>query len=80
MAFANTWGGVPAGSPSLVASAPTAISAVMAKRLSSSIAPKETGSMFFSFLICLLAVPEDTSAWKPDTAPQAMVTNRVGNR
>ena len=25
-------------------------------------------------------VPEDTRLWKPDTAPQAMVTNRVGNR
>ena len=80
MALANTCGGVPVGRPSLVASAPTAISAVMAKRLSNSMAPKDTGSMFFSFLICLLAVPEDTSAWKPDTAPQAIVTNRVGNK
>ena len=35
--------------------------------------------MFFSFLICLDAVPEDTSEWKPETAPQAMVTNRIGN-
>ena len=25
------------------------------------------------------AVPEDTSEWKPETAPQAMVTNRIGN-
>ena len=30
--------------------------------------------MFFSFLICLDAVPEDTSEWKPETAPQALVT------
>ena len=57
----------------------TAISAMMASILSISIAPKETGSMFFSFLICLDAVPEDTSEWKPETAPQAMVTNRIGN-
>ncbi|MNR44547.1 hypothetical protein D3C85_1633040 [compost metagenome] len=25
-------------------------------------------------------VPEEISAWKPDTAPQAMVMNRNGNR
>ena len=25
-------------------------------------------------------VPEDTRLWKPDTAPQATVTNRMGNR
>ncbi|CSP64142.1 Uncharacterised protein [Shigella sonnei] len=25
-------------------------------------------------------VPEEISAWKPDTAPQAMVINRNGNR
>ncbi len=48
--------------------------------LSISMAPKDTGSMFFSFLICLDAVPEETREWKPDTAPQAMVTNRIGNR
>ena len=43
------------------------------------------GSFFFpviafSFLICLEAVPEDTNAWNPDTAPQAIVTNRTGNK
>ena len=38
-----------------------------------------TGIMFFSFLICLDAVPEDTSEWKPETAPQAIVTNKIGN-
>ena len=63
----------------LEASAPTAISAVMARRLSNSMAPKDTGSMFFSFLICLEAVPEDTREWKPETAPQAIVTNKIGN-
>ena len=36
--------------------------------------------MLFSFLICLEAVPEETREWKPDTAPQAMVTKRKGNR
>ena len=35
--------------------------------------------MFFSFLICLEAVPEDTREWKPETAPQAIVTNKIGN-
>ena len=35
--------------------------------------------MFFSFLICFDAVPEDTSEWKPETAPQAIVTKRIGN-
>ena len=25
-------------------------------------------------------VPEEISAWKPDTAPQAMVINRNGNK
>ena len=29
--------------------------------------------MFFSLLICLEAVPEDTSEWNPDTAPHAIV-------
>lgn len=43
-------------------------------------APNETGSMFFSFFICLDAVPDDTSEWKPETAPQAIVTNKIGNR
>ena len=52
---------------------------MMASMLSMSIAPNETGSMFFSFLICLDAVPEDTREWKPETAPQAIVTNRIGN-
>ena len=35
--------------------------------------------MFFSFLICFDAVPEDTSEWKPETAPQAIVTKRIGS-
>ena len=57
----------------------TAINAMIASILSISIAPNETGSMFFSFLICLEAVPEDTREWKPETAPQAIVTNKIGN-
>ena len=52
---------------------------MIASILSISIAPNETGSMFFSFLICLDAVPEDTREWKPETAPQAIVTNKIGN-
>ena len=66
-----------AASPS--AKEATAISAMIASILSISIAPNETGSMFFSFLICLDAVPEDTREWKPETAPQAIVTNKIGN-
>ena len=33
-----------------------------------------------SFSSIFGVVPEATSAWKPDTAPQAMVMNRNGNR
>ena len=79
IAVANTTAGVPLATTPPLEIAPTAISATTASRLSSSMAPKDTGSMCFSFLICLDAVPEDTSAWKPLTAPQAMVTNRIGN-
>ena len=80
MEEANTCAGVPSGRPVLVAAKPTQTSAMTAKKLSKSMAPKDTGSIAFSFLICLDAVPEETSEWKPETAPQAMVTNQVGNR
>ena len=33
-----------------------------------------------SLSMVLEEVPEDTRLWKPDTAPQATVTNRIGNR
>ena len=33
-----------------------------------------------SFSIIFGVVPEAMRAWKPDTAPQAMVMNRNGNR
>ena len=33
-----------------------------------------------SFSIILGVVPDAISEWKPDTAPQAMVMNRNGNR
>lgn len=33
-----------------------------------------------SFSMSFGVVPEETSAWKPDKAPQAMVMNRKGNR
>ena len=36
--------------------------------------------MRFSFSIIFGVVPEEISAWKPDTAPHAMVMNRNGNR
>ena len=35
---------------------------------------------FCSFFICLEAVPDDTREWKPETAPQAIVTKKIGNR
>ena len=34
---------------------------------------------WLSFSIILGVVPDEISAWKPDTAPQAMVMNRKGN-
>ena len=80
MEEANICAGVPVGRPLEVAANPTQTNAITARKLSRSIAPKETGSIAFSFLICLDAVPEETSEWKPDTAPQAIVTNKVGNK
>ena len=35
--------------------------------------------MSFSFSTVLEEVPEETKLWKPETAPQATVTNRMGN-
>ncbi|MNJ03288.1 hypothetical protein D3C73_1635500 [compost metagenome] len=35
---------------------------------------------WLSFSIIFGVVPEEISAWKPETAPQAMVMNRKGNR
>ena len=35
--------------------------------------------MSFSFSTVLEEVPEETRPWKPETAPQATVTNRMGN-
>ena len=61
-------------------SEPSGTSAITPSKLSRSIAPKETGNISFSFLICFEAVPEETSAWKPETAPQAIVTNKYGKR
>ena len=81
IAPAKIWGCVvsPCAAASPLAKDATAISAITASILSINIAPNDTGSMFFSFLICLDAVPEDTSEWKPETAPQAIVTNKIGN-
>ena len=36
--------------------------------------------MSFSFSMVLEEVPEDTRLWKPETAPQATVTKRIGNK
>ena len=38
-----------------------------------------TFSISFSFSTVLEEVPEETRLWKPETAPQATVTNRMGN-
>ena len=35
--------------------------------------------IWFSFSIIFGVVPDETSEWKPETAPQAMVMNRKGN-
>ena len=35
--------------------------------------------MSFSFSTVFEDVPEETRLWKPETAPQATVTNRMGN-
>ena len=35
--------------------------------------------MSFSFSTVLDDVPEETRLWKPETAPHATVTNRIGN-
>ncbi|MNG01703.1 hypothetical protein D3C85_1405020 [compost metagenome] len=35
---------------------------------------------WFSLASILGVVPEEMSAWKPETAPQAMVMNRKGKR
>lgn len=80
MILVNTYGSVPVGRPSLVTNAPTAISAMTAKKPSNGMAPKDTGSVFFSFFVYLLAIPKDTSAWGPNTVPQAIVADRIGNK
>ena len=33
----------------------------------------------FLLAIVLDEVPDETSEWNPDTAPQATVTNKIGN-
>ena len=73
--------GVPAaGVPSAEAAAPATHRARTASKLSKSIAPKPTFGISFSLVIALEEVPEETRLWKPDTAPQATVTNKIGNR
>ena len=49
-----------------------------ARKPSVSMEPKPTNLASVSHLSCLDDVPEETRQWKPETAPQAMVTNRKG--
>ena len=37
-------------------------------------------SISFSLETVLEDVPEETRLWKPETAPQAMVMNKIGNK
>ncbi|CRH73648.1 Uncharacterised protein [Chlamydia trachomatis] len=57
-----------------------AIIAMMATKDSVNIAPYPIGRACDSRSIILGVVPEETSAWNPDTAPQAIVMNRNGNK
>ena len=47
---------------------------------SRTIAPYPTFCISFSFAMVFEEVPDDTRLWNPETAPQATVTNRIGNR
>ena len=59
---------------------PTTTMTSTASSDSSSMLPYPTCSMSFSLRICLLLVSLETSEWNPLTAPQAIVTNSVGNK
>ena len=73
--------GVPtAAVPSAEAAAPATQRARTASRLSRTIAPYPTFCISFSFAMVFEEVPDDTRLWNPETAPQATVTNRIGNR
>ena len=52
---------------------------MMATNDSVSIAPYPIIRVWLSFSIIFGVVPEQMSAWNPDSAPQAMVMNRNGN-
>src|SRR5699024_10008917 len=74
------WNGVPtAAVPSAPAAAPATHSAITASRLSSTIAPYPTLSIPFSLDTVLEEVPDETRLWNRETAPQATVTNKIGN-
>ena len=51
-----------------------------ASKLSNNMAPIPPFGKSFSLEMVLADVPVETRLWKPDTAPQATVTNRIGNR
>ena len=56
-------------------------SAITATKPSSNIAAVADGlAVWLSRSICFDVVPEQTSPWKPEHAPQAMVTNRNGKQ
>ena len=77
----NTWNGVPsAGVPLADAAAPATHKAITASQLCNTIAPYPTFNISFSLDTVFEDVPEDTKLWKPETAPQATVTNKIGNK
>lgn len=52
---------------------------MIATKDSVSMPPYPISRVCFSFSSSFGVVPEEMSAWKPDSAPQAMVMNRNGN-
>ena len=74
------WNGVPSGILPPTAAAPTTTKAITPNKDSTIIDPYPTQSMSFSLLTVLDDVPEDTKLWNPETAPQAIVINNVGNK
>ena len=62
----------------LLRPAPTAITTRAATVDSMIIAPYPIRQAWASLSSCLQVVPEDTTEWKPEMAPQAMVIKRKG--
>jgi hypothetical protein len=55
-----------------------AMIAAKAKAPSPTVPKNPTKRTSCSLLICFEVVPDETSPWKPEIAPQAMVTNNSG--